>query len=331
MVFVSEAALALPPSVEVDRVIHGGFPVMVRARHRGAPLTESMAELATSIAGEVLRHGAVLLRGFRVEGVDAFRAFAASFGHPLLSYDFASTPRSTLTPGVYTSTEYPPHQHIPLHNEQSYATSWPMKIWFYCAVPPVEGGETPIADSREIYRRVDRRIRDEFATRRLMYVRNYGTGFDLPWPEVFGTTDRTEVDAYCSARGIACAWSSDGELRTRQICQGVAVHPATGEAVWFNQAHLFHVSNLEPEVREVLLEIGNEEDLPRNVYYGDGGAIEPSVLAEIRGVLDEVKVALPWEEHDVLMLDNMLAAHGRTPFRGPRRVAVAMADAYAPE
>jgi alpha-ketoglutarate-dependent taurine dioxygenase len=31
-----------------------------------------------------------------------------------------------------------------------------------------------------------------------------------------------------------------------------------------------------------------------------------------------------WEAGDLLMLDNLLAAHGRRPFSGERRIAVAM-------
>jgi alpha-ketoglutarate-dependent taurine dioxygenase len=323
------ASLARPASLTIDRAAFDGFPVLVSPDEEGAALAGMSPEMVSAVAREMTRAGGVLLRGFAADGLDAFRSFAASFGHPLLSYDFASTPRSPLGPGVYTSTEYPPHQRIPLHNEQSYATTWPMKIWFYCAIAAASGGETPIADSRAIYRRIPPTILNAFASRRLCYVRNYGTGFDLPWEEVFGTNDARAVNAYCHARAIECEWLPDGRLRTRQVCQAVAPHPTTHEMVWFNQAHLFHVSSLEDDVREALLDAIGEEDLPRNVYYGDGGALDPLALAEIRNVLDDAEVSFSWQAGDVLVLDNMLAAHGRAPFRGERRVAVAMAEPYA--
>jgi alpha-ketoglutarate-dependent taurine dioxygenase len=136
------------------------------------------------------------------------------------------------------------------------------------------------------------------------------------------------VEAYCRAHGIVCEWKDDGELRTRQTCQAVARHPVTRDWVWFNQAHLFHVSNLEPEVRDALLDVLDEADLPRNAYYGDGSPIEDAILEEIRGVLDEQTVSFPWQQGDVMMLDNMLAAHARAPFKGPRKVVVAMAEPF---
>jgi hypothetical protein len=91
---------------------------------------------------------------------------------------------------------------------------------------------------------------------------------------------------------------------------------------------MFHLSNLQPVVRESLLSQFKEEDLPRNAYYGDGSPIETSVLDEIRGIYQETAIHFPWQRGDILMLDNFLASHGREPFVGPRKIVVAMAELY---
>jgi alpha-ketoglutarate-dependent taurine dioxygenase len=296
------------------------------------PMEErSVAEYRDVIVSTVSRHlstvGGLLFRGFSVESVADFEVLVKMISPDLASYEFGSTPRSQVHNQIYTSTEYPPHQHIPLHNEQAYTTEWPMKIWFYCAQASPEGGSTPIADSREVYRHIPIRIRERFIEKGVMYVRNYGNGLDVPWTKVFNTTDRRVVERFCRAARIAYEWKPDGELRTRQVCQAVAVHPCTNETVWFNQAHLFHVSNLEPAVREALLSVVSEADLPRQACYGDGTTIETAVLDEIRDAYQCHAVRFPWQEGDVLMLDNMLVAHGRTPFKGPRKILVAMAEA----
>ncbi|AJD47480.1 taurine catabolism dioxygenase TauD, TfdA family protein 2 [Isoalcanivorax pacificus W11-5] len=300
------------------------LPVMIEPAQPGEPLLQAFSRLRGDIDALLPRIGGVLLRGFEVPSVEDFRRFAAAFGHPLLSYEFASTPRTAVSSGIYTSTEYPAHQHIPLHNEQAYTREWPMKIWFHCVTAAPQGGETPIADSRAIYRRMPDALRTRFEEG-LLYVRNYGD-FDVPWQDVFGTTNPRAVEAYCRRAGIRWQWKDDGGLRTEQHCQGTAVHPRTGEPVWFNQGHLFHVSNLPPEVRESLQELLPPEDLPRNVFYADGSAIEDAVFDQVRAVLAEETVIFPWHDGDVLMLDNMLAAHARTPFSGPRKVVVAMAE-----
>lgn len=321
--------VALGFSVGPLRAGQGRLPLLVEATEPNTSLLAVFEELSALVDEHLLRDGGILFRGFTLEGAEQFREFAASFGHPLLNYEFGSTPRSSVTQGVYTSTEYPAHQSIPLHNEQAYSRDWPMRIWFYSMIAAQSGGETPIADSREVYKRMPAYIRERFVSKGLMYVRNFGNGLDVAWEQVFNTEDRAVAEAYCKAHGITCEWKDDGELRTRQTCQAVARHPRTGEMVWFNQAHLFHISNLQPEVRESLLDIVDEEDLPRNVYYGDGTAIEDEVLNQIRAVLDDCMISFPWQSGDVLMLDNMLAAHARAPFEGKRKVIVAMAEGFS--
>ncbi|WP_367154756.1 TauD/TfdA family dioxygenase [Methylomonas sp. HYX-M1] len=317
-------------ALHIEPLSPGGLlPLLIRPEIPGVALQDVVTRFGELLQQRLLECGGLLFRDFVVDGITQFKDFAAGFGHPLLSYEFGSTPRTRVDAGIYTSTEYPPHQAIPLHNEQAYTREWPLKIWFYSALVAERGGETPIADSREIYRRIDPAIRRRFEKHGLMYVRNYGNGLDVPWNQVFNSDDPAVVERYCREHAIDCEWLADGELRTRQICQATARHPITGEWVWFNQAHLFHVSNLEADVREALLAVLEAEELPRNAYYGDGSPIEDSVLAEIRAVLDELTVSFPWQTGDVMMLDNMLAAHARAPFRGPRKVVVAMAEPYS--
>ena len=69
-----------------------------------------------------------------------------------------------------------------------------------------------------------------------------------------------------------------------------------------------------------------EEGLPRNVYYGDGSPIDDAVVMDIRAVYQRQARSFPWQAMDILMVDNMLVAHGRQPFVGPRKIVVAMGE-----
>jgi alpha-ketoglutarate-dependent taurine dioxygenase len=202
---------------------------------------------------------------------------------------------------------------------------WPMKIWFFCVKAAEQGGETPIVDCRQVYELMEPRLRNRFAEKKLMYVRNYTEGLDVNWQTFFNTTDRSVVEDYCRKASIDFEWNN-GSLRTRQICPAVVKHPETGQMVFFNQLQLHHVSCLQPEVRESLLSMVKEENLPRNVYYGDGSPIEDSVVQEIRELYWKLAVSFLWQEGDVLMLNNMLTAHARNPFVGPRKIVVAMGE-----
>lgn len=302
------------------------LPLVVQPNLEGLNLETWALQQRQWLETQLLQHGGILFRNFKINGVAAFEQFIQSVFGSLLDYSYRSTPRSTVSGKIYTSTEYPKDQFIPLHNEMAYSRSYPLKIWFYCVQPAAEGGATPIADSRKIYQKLDAKIKQKLIEKQIMYVRNYGGGLDLPWQTVFQTSQRQDVESYCRQAGIEWEWRSDDRLRTRQVCQAIAIHPVTGDRVWFNQAHLFHVSSLAPSVQKSLLTVVPLEDLPRNAYYGDGSAIEDAVLDEIREVYRQETVIFPWQQGDILMLDNLLTAHGRTPFVGPRRVVVGMAE-----
>ena len=278
------------------------------------------------IGAHLLREGAILFRNFDLQTTEEFEQLIETVSGRLLDYSYRSTPRTLVSGRIYTSTEYPAHQSIPLHNELSYSLDWPMKLWFFSMQIAEAGGETPIADSRKIYASLPVEIRDCFERKGLMYVRNYGTGLDLSWEDVFQTDNRVAVEDYCRAAGIEFEWIGAEQLRTRQRCQVSARHPQTGEMVWFNQAHLFHVSRLPLEVREFLLSNFAPDDLPRNVYFADGSAIDSEMIDAILKVYEQQAVVFPWRAGDVLLVENMLTAHGRNPFSGKRKVVVGMSQ-----
>lgn len=282
------------------------------------------------IDSALLKHGAILFRDFEISAVDQFEKLIETVSGPLLDYSYRSTPRSVVAGRIYSSTEYPAHQSIPLHNENAYSLSWPMKLWFFSMEVAKQGGATPIADSRKVLKSIPAEICDTFVRKGLMYVRNYGVGLDLPWQEVFQTSSKAVVEDFCRKADMQFEWLTDDQLRTRQICQVIERHPRTGEMVWFNQAHLFHVSRLQAEVRDWLLLALGEDNLPRNVYFADGSPIPADMIDEISRACDENAVLFPWQKGDVLLLDNMLSAHGRKPFVGKRKVVVGMAEPNQP-
>jgi alpha-ketoglutarate-dependent taurine dioxygenase len=278
------------------------------------------------IEAQLLKHGAILFRGFNVSSADGFEQVVKAMCGDMMEYRERSSPRSQVSEKIYTSTDYPEDQSIFPHNEHSYSRIFPLKLFFCCLIPAQQGGYTPLADTRKIFARLSPQIRDRFIEKKWMLVRNYGAGFGLPWQTVFQTEDRSVVEQYCRQVGIEFEWKENNGLRTRQVRPVVIRHPRTGELTWFNHATFFHVTTLEPTMRDALLAEVNKEDLPTNSYYGDGSPIEPSVLEELRAAYLEELITFPWEAGSVVLLDNVLTSHARTPYFGPRKILFAMAE-----
>ncbi|HZN05339.1 MAG TPA: TauD/TfdA family dioxygenase [Pyrinomonadaceae bacterium] len=304
-----------------------GLPLVIEPAADQLELVSWAAGRVDELKEQLLRYGAILFRGFKVGAVEQFQEFARTISPELLEYTERAAPRREIADNVYTSTEYPASQRILQHHEMSYSHNWPTKIWFYCVQPAKQGGATPVTNERNVFTRIDPKIKEIFMRKRVMYVRNYGDNLDMTWQDVFQTSDKAVVEDYCRRCYTEFEWKERGGLRTSQVRQAVATHPETGDMVWFNHAHMFHQSSLEPEIRALL----NQEfdgNLPRDAFYGDGSRIEDSILDEIREVYLQSAVRFDWQENDVMMLDNFLTSHGRESFIGPRQILVAMSELY---
>ena len=280
------------------------------------------------IEEKLQRHGAILFRGFAVGEPDDFERFARQIC-PVLYRENGEHVRQNVGGSLYTPTFYPADQQLLWHNENSFNHRWPMKIMFCCMKAPERGGETPIVDSRQVYERIDHEIRQRFEDKQVLYMRNYGRGLGLDWQTVFQTADRSAVEERARQEHLDLEWKADDNLCTRAVRPAVIRHPRTGSPSWFNQAQHWHVSCLDPDTRRSMEEVFAEEDLPRNCYFGDGSAIPDESMSRILEIYRELEVSVPWQKGDVILVDNILAAHGRNPFAGERKILVAMGDMVA--
>lgn len=312
-----------------DADLHGTKPRLLTPADGADDSPRALAAWVRENARHVDRilddEGALLCRGFHVETPETFRAVVTALRPRLKPYVGGDSPRDALGGGLYTSTEFPPHMTIGLHSELSYARSWPQRLFFCCLVTAASGGETPIADSRRVHGAMDPAVLDRFTRHGVIYRQHLRDaavrGPGKSWQESFETRDRGVVERYCVEQGMEVHWTARG-LRTSLRNPGVIAHPVSGTACWFNQADLWHARFDSVKAQERASE---DDRLGCHALYGDGSEIAVEDLEAVREAYGVAKIRFPWQEGDVLMLDNVLMMHGREPFEGERRVLVAMA------
>lgn len=317
------------------------LPLVIEPRNQAITLEgfyDLLREHNRTIKNYLLRYGGVLFRGFPVSNAEAFAAVVKQLQiGGFADYKGGDSPRIKIADGVSTSTEAPPWFRIPLHNELSYSTNFPSHILFYCDIAPLEKGETPIADAREVFHAIDPEIRDTFIEKGLSYSSSYHGGSGIipklvgkghrSWQEVFETNDKKEVEKFCRERGMPFNWHENDWFSFRQDRPATHIHPETKEKVWFNQAHLFKLSpSLLGWWRYLATQViyNKRHTLLHDVTYGDGSPIPAQTLEHILNKLEEKSIYFPWRKGDVLLLDNILAMHGRAPFKGKRRILTSM-------
>jgi alpha-ketoglutarate-dependent taurine dioxygenase len=313
----------------------GGLPVLIRPAARGVDAAAWVRSNRPCIESLLQRHGGVLLRGFGLSGADDFERVLDACGIELMHYIEKATPREQVSSHVYTSTVFPAEYAIALHNELSYVRQWPGRIAFFCEQPPQADGETPLADVRRVLARIAPEIADRFRRVGWTLVRNFGSGIGPSWQHSLAVATRAQAEDYLRRSDTQWQWldgdSPTSRLRTFQRRAAVRRHPVTGEELWFNHIAFWHPSSVAPEVRRSLHADFGPQHLPYNTRYGDGAEIPEAIAAHLRAAYDAETVKFAWEAGDFLLLDNMLVAHGRSPYRGARRILTAMGDEVRPD
>jgi alpha-ketoglutarate-dependent taurine dioxygenase len=314
---------------------HRTTPLMILPQEGGSNSPEELVQLVEARRNELfdvlLTDGAILFRGFAVASPSVFGEVVTRFSRRCLhEYAGGASPRQHIGQGrgpIYNSTDYPSELELPLHNELSYSNDYPNCIYFCCLVEPAHGGATTLGDSRRILEAIPIDVRSAFEGKGLKYIRLLGPekGSGYSWQDAFRCDQRDMVEAQCTDIGAEWEWLGDGYLKVVQHRPALARHPRTGEEVWFNQALGFHPQGLDPVSHAELIRIhGDESRFRLNVQYGDGSPIDKQTIRQVAAVLQQQAFPHIWKAGDVLMLDNLLVAHGRAPFRGPRSIAVAM-------
>jgi len=307
----------------------GRFPLVITPAVDGVDLAAWCASHTDDLDRHFDRYGAILFRGFDLQDASDFEAVASGIAADLFA-EYGDLPPESASERIYGSTPYPADKMILFHNESSHLSSWPLRQFFFCVTPAPDRGETPLIDCREICARMDPELLEEFERKGLVYVRNFSEGIDVPWQDFFHTDDRAEVERTCAQAGMSAEWTSLG-LRVRQPAKAVRTHPRTGERIFFNQIQLHHVRCLDDETRTALRQLFADEDLPRNVYFGDGTPIPDEVVDRLGDLYEELCVEFPWRKSDLVAVDNMLVSHARRPFSGPRKLLVAMGQMISDE
>ena len=305
----------------------------------------------------VAHHGALLVRGLGLGELRHVEAVFRQLGNLMIETE-AFAPRRCYAEGVYSSSKWPPNQQMCMHHELSYALEPPGQMLFACLTAPGDNGATPVADATAVLEALPAELVERFERLGWLLIRNYNDDIRASVPGAFGTAHRRAAETPCRHDDIpyalqtarspgpqrhrravetSCrdhdstyAWQPDGSLRTWQRRGAVVRHPVTGRRCWFNQIAFLNEWTIAPEIREYLVEVYGEDGLPFNTRFGNGDPIEADVVHAINAVYEANTVREPWQAGDLLLVDNVAAAHAREPFEGPREIVVALADPVHP-
>jgi alpha-ketoglutarate-dependent taurine dioxygenase len=305
-----------------------GRPPILLAEATGNAPTWAAAH-SNMLRAVVAEHGSVLVRGLGLRDAAEIGAACRRLAIGLMAEKEAFAARRTYSGGVYSSSKWPANQPMCMHHEQSYRLEFPGLMLFACLSAPTRGGATGVADSQAVLDALPTDLVEWFERVGWLLIRNYNDEIGASVGEAFGTEDRGAIENYCRANAIEFEWRPGGGLRTRQHRSAVVRHPVTGRRCWFNQIAFLSEWTIAPEVREYLVDVYGADALPFTTCFGNGDPIGEDVVQLLNEIYEAHTAREPWQAGDLMLVDNIRAAHGRDAYEGPREVLVAMADAVS--
>lgn len=113
--------------------------------------------------------------------------------------------------------------------------------------PASSGGETALCDFTKVYRDLSPELRQKFFDKKIRYTRTHKKDpshsfftFDVAdmkgWPELFGTSDKEEVERICKEEGVHVSWEGPNNDTFVSIIDSEAFqhHPITKVSCYDN-------------------------------------------------------------------------------------------------
>ena len=281
-----------------------------------------LTETPKNIQNVVDKQGAIILRQTEIDTVDKFSDFVHILGEPNVDMSCSAGPRLDVASNVFTSNEAPSNEQIPPHHEMAQCEDPPSYIVFYCLVPPLSGGCTPIIRSIDVakqfktwYPSLYERLKKEGVRylRELPSVTEYTQPLGKSWKETYHVKNHTELETKLNEKNISWKWLDNDVIQTIGPILPIFRKDNNGEESFFMAAETSFVNtNL---VSKKMLLHGNGD------YFDNQTA---AAFHHIGKYAFTQSTRIPWCEHDILIINNSTVMHSRDSFTGPRKIVVSL-------
>lgn len=303
-----------------------------RARVAEVTAAEALSEAAAGGGPGALlaATGAVVLRYAGIGSAAALAGLAAGLGLTAREQVEPFAARRPLGHGVWSQPAWPNTAPMCMHHELGWLREPPPYLLVACLRPAGSGGRTGVADGREVLAQLPTGLTDRAGEHGWTLVRRYAGGpIGMAWTDAFPGTDRAGVECWAAAEQVELRWEP-GRLVTRRTRPAILPTGADGVPAWSNALAFCSEWTLDPPVREYLVTVLGREALPFETELGDGTPFGAADVETVATAYDRATAYVDWRAGDVLLLDNLRAAHSMEPYEGGRETAVLHAGPAQP-
>ncbi len=248
----------------------------------------------------------------------------SALGYPNFSYanSLSNAYRINHTPLVFSANEAPADVTIFLHHEMAQTPFYPSKLIFFCQVAAGQGGATPVCRSDILWERLKAEqgmFAADCETKGLRYTNvmpgeaDTESGMGRSWQSTLSVDSRKAAEVRLAKLGYTWEWQANGDLSVTTPVLPAVRRLANARTSFFNQ--LIAAFNGWKDTRN---------DPSRAIRFGDGSLFNPTDVAAASAIADELTFDIPWQQGDIVLVDNYVAMHGRRTFEGTRKVLASL-------
>ncbi|MBD2451601.1 TauD/TfdA family dioxygenase [Nostoc sp. FACHB-152] len=242
-------------------------------------------------------YGVLLFRGFETN-TNIFKQFSNLLSVDFLDYTGGAFTRRIID-GDKTVLSVNDYQFaIKLHGEMYYQKSKPLMLWFFCATPASQGGETTICDGKYFFEELSDSTKNLFSRNKLKF--SVYQSKDV-WQAKYKTDDLDKLQEICKNNDISLKINADKSIYLEYIFSAIIPSKCGKYQIFINS--ILPTKQLNPEI----------------LKFVDDSEIPNDVLQELDEVAERVTTNISWEKGDILMIDNTRVMHGRRAFSDEKR------------
>lgn len=305
------------------------FPYAYVCESPDASLEEAKAwvnDHRDELLEQATAHGAVFFRGFPTGTAEKFDEIVQTLAIANFPYkkSLSNAVRTNRTDRVFSANEAPPEVTIFFHHEMAQTPLYPKWIMFYCELAAEEGGGSPICRSDVLYDRLAKECPEFIAACEATGLKysnvmpgsnDAASGMGRSWKDTLGVDTKEAAEERLRELNYSWEWQEDGCLRATTPSLPAVKEVSPGRKVFFNQLIAAYRGWKD-----------ERNDPSSAIRHGDGSILDASAVKRAIEIADELAFDIPWQNGDFAIVDNTIAMHARSPFKGKRKVFASLAE-----
>ncbi|MBE8998907.1 MULTISPECIES: TauD/TfdA family dioxygenase [unclassified Nostoc] len=242
-------------------------------------------------------NGILLFRGFDVD-VDIFKEFTNLLSIDFINYAGGAFSRRVINGDETLLSVNDFKSEIKLHGEMYYQKNIPLMLWFFCANPPLEDGETTVCDGRQFFNEISSSTKELFSKKKLKFNVRIS---QEDWQKKYQTDDLNQLEEMCRKNNTHLTVNEDQSILLEYISPAIIPSRCGKYQVFINS--LLPTKQLNPKI----------------INFEDDSEIPEEVVSELNEIAEKITTEISWQKGDILMIDNTRILHGRRSFADDQR------------